>query len=174
MRWSAETVVPAARSEGLVVERLGGETLVYDTERDQAHHLNPTAAVVFELCDGRATVGELAAIAAARLGQPVGAETVREALALLIERELLSQTPHSDAGVSRRQVVRHAALAGAGVVAAAPVIKSIVAPTPAHAQSSACIPQNGQCDFSSPNCCSGLVCCLIVSPSRCIPAVNCI
>jgi Coenzyme PQQ synthesis protein D (PqqD) len=54
---ASDPVVPATRPDGLVVEHLAGETLIYDLERDQVHHLNDTAAVVFELCDGRTTVG---------------------------------------------------------------------------------------------------------------------
>jgi hypothetical protein len=61
------------------------------------------AARVFELCDGRATVRELAAVTAERLGQPVGRETVGDALALLAECELLCPGSVQGAGVSRRQ-----------------------------------------------------------------------
>ena len=35
MRWSAETIVPAVRSEGLVVEHLADETLIYDIGRER-------------------------------------------------------------------------------------------------------------------------------------------
>lgn len=35
---------PAARSEGLIVEPLPGETLVYDERCDEAHCLNAVAA----------------------------------------------------------------------------------------------------------------------------------
>jgi hypothetical protein len=45
--------VPAARIEGLSVERLPGELLVYDEERDEAHCQHAEAAVVFDLLDGR-------------------------------------------------------------------------------------------------------------------------
>src|SRR5688572_9635703 len=129
MESSRDTVVPAARSDGLVVKHLAGETLIYDLERDQAHHLNPTAAAVFELCDGRATE---------RVGQPVSDETICEAVEQLGECGLLAGAPQLDGGVSRREVVRKAALIGAGAAVAAPLIKSIVAPTPAHAQSPRC------------------------------------
>ena len=42
----------AARSDGLIVERLPGELLVYDESRDEAHCLHAEAAVVFDLMDG--------------------------------------------------------------------------------------------------------------------------
>src|SRR5436190_8666718 len=138
MMSSTEPVLPAARSEGLVVEHLAGETLVYDLERDEAHHLNPTAAAVFALCDGRTTASQMVAAVAQRLGQPVSAETVREAVGQLAERELLTHAPAIEPGVSRREVVRKEAIVGAGAAVAGPVIKSIVAPTPAMAQSGGC------------------------------------
>jgi len=131
--------LPAARSRGLVVEQLGEETLIYDLERDEAHHLNPTAAAVFGLCDGQTTIEELATEAAERLGQPLSVQIVDQAVEQLAERGLLSHGLAPEVGVSRREVVRRAALVGAGAAVAGPVIKSIVAPTPAMAQS------NGQC-----------------------------
>ncbi|MEJ7826475.1 MAG: PqqD family peptide modification chaperone, partial [Solirubrobacteraceae bacterium] len=44
--------LPLARSEGLVVEELGDEILVYDLDVKNAHCLSPTAARVWRLCDG--------------------------------------------------------------------------------------------------------------------------
>ena len=159
MRPSRETVVPAARSDGLVVEHLDGETLVYDLERDEAHHLNPTAAAVFELCDGRTTAADLAARATERLAQPVSPDTVSQALEQLAKRKLLDGTPSTEAGVSRREVIRKAALVGAGTAAAAPLIKSIVAPTPAMAQSPGdCLPGGAPCDLNNPGACCSQVC----------------
>src|SRR5687767_9259859 len=104
MESSRDRVVPAARSDGLVVEHLAGETLIYDLERDQAHHLNPTAAAVFEFCDGRAMVDQLAARVAERVGQPVSDETICEAVEQLGECGLLAAVPRLDGGVSRREV----------------------------------------------------------------------
>src|SRR5687768_8237216 len=157
MESSRDTVVPAARSNALVVEHLAGETLIYDLERDEAHHLNPTAATVFELCDGRATVDQLAARAAERLGQPVSDETICVAVEQLGECGLLAGAPQLDGGVSRREVVRKAALVGAGAAVAAPVIKSIVAPTPALAQSPNC--EEGDCKNNGCPCTTNAECC---------------
>ena len=160
MRPSRETVVPAARSDGLVVEHLAGETLIYDLERNEAHHLNPTAAIVFELCDGRATLHELTDQAAQRLGQPVSAETTQEALNLLAARGLLIDTPAAQDGVSRREVVRRAAKVAAAAAVAAPLIESIVAPTPAQAQSPGdCLPTGAPCEFNNPQACCSTTCC---------------
>jgi len=53
------TMRPRIRS-GLAVEQLDGEALIYDEESGQLHHLNPTATLVFSLCDGNATAREMA------------------------------------------------------------------------------------------------------------------
>ncbi|HJZ82776.1 MAG TPA: PqqD family peptide modification chaperone [Pyrinomonadaceae bacterium] len=51
--------LPRARSENLVIRELDDETLVYDMERDEAHCLNQTAALVWQRCDGRTTATRL-------------------------------------------------------------------------------------------------------------------
>ena len=71
-----ETYAPRARQEDLVIEGLSGETLVYDMRTHKAHCLNPTAALVWSHCDGRATVGEMANALENELSMPVRAEVV--------------------------------------------------------------------------------------------------
>jgi hypothetical protein len=169
-----EAVVPAARSHGLVVERMAGETLVYDTERDEVHHLDRIAAAVFELCDGRTSASEVAGRAGERLGEAVSERSVLGALALLSERDLVHGEPAADAGVSRREAVRRAALIGAAA-AGAPMIRSIVAPSPAQAASpQTCAGVGDPCTQNSDCCGCGFNCAcrddqctlLIVSDAR--------
>lgn len=50
---------PRARAE-LAVAEIDGEAVVYDEALYRLHHLNHSAALVFELCDGRATIVEMA------------------------------------------------------------------------------------------------------------------
>ena len=45
--------LPHARTDNLVIRELDDETLVYDMERDEAHCLNQTAALVWKQCDGK-------------------------------------------------------------------------------------------------------------------------
>lgn len=51
---------PKIRDDLAVVE-LDGEAVIYDEQSEDLHHLNPTATIILSLCDGRATVKDLAA-----------------------------------------------------------------------------------------------------------------
>ena len=55
----------------LTVVELDGEAVIYDEETTELHHLNPTATIVFGLCDGSATMAEMAADISAAFGVPV-------------------------------------------------------------------------------------------------------
>jgi hypothetical protein len=130
---------PAARTDGLIVERLPGELLVYDEERDEAHCLHAEAAAVFDLADGSHTSAEIAALASEHLPKPVSEARVAEVLAELGARHLLDDDGAAGEGLSRRDLIHRGALTGAGVAGAA-LITSIAAPVPAAAQS-----PNGEC-----------------------------
>ncbi len=60
---------PKVRKDLDIVE-LDDELVLYDPARDEVHYLNVTAALVFRLCDGSATVRELATEIAAAMGVP--------------------------------------------------------------------------------------------------------
>ena len=53
-----ESVVPAAKP-GIVVEALGDETLLYSAEGKAIHVLNPTANLIWTLCDGSHTITDM-------------------------------------------------------------------------------------------------------------------
>ena len=86
------SAVPAARSDDLLIEPVGDETVIYDTRSKEAHCLKPLAAIVFGCSDGRATVGEIAKLAEQRLGDAVSDADVADAVAQLESLDLL-QTP---------------------------------------------------------------------------------
>jgi hypothetical protein len=50
--------------EGLDVSETDDGLVVYQESTDRVHHLNPTAAVVFELCDGTRTAHDIARVVA--------------------------------------------------------------------------------------------------------------
>ena len=60
---------PKVRTDLDIVE-LDDELVLYDPARDEVHYLNATAALVFQLCDGSATVRELSTEIAEALGAP--------------------------------------------------------------------------------------------------------
>jgi hypothetical protein len=155
-----QLALPVARSDGLLVEQVGDETVVLDTESHQAHCLSPLAAAVFGGADGRTRVEDIAGLAGAAIDEDVSVDQVEAALAQLDERGLLDR-PALPGGISRRALVRRTAVATA-TVSAAPLITSIV--TPAFAQGSAvsrcpamlCASQSAGDDFC--NCANNCPC----------------
>jgi hypothetical protein len=130
--------LPVARDEGLLVEHVGDETVVYDDKSKEAHCLSPLAAVVFAHCDGRTTVENMAALAAERLGEPVDESRVLDALDQLEERNLLAVPAAPRGGLSRREMISRTAAAAGGAAFAAPLITSIVAPAAVAAKTATC------------------------------------
>jgi hypothetical protein len=127
--------LPVARDEGLLVENVGDETVIYDDKTKEAHCLSPLAAVVFAHCNGRTSVERLATLAAERLDHSVEDADVMDALAQLEERELLAVPLRG--GVSRRDMLRRSA-AVTGGAALAPLITSVAAPPAIAAQTATC------------------------------------
>jgi hypothetical protein len=132
----AEHDRPRAKRSKLVVRELIDETLVYDVEGHRAHCLNRTAALTWELCDGKRTVSRIAEQMGERLSANVPEEVVRLALEQLADRGLLAPGDFRPAPalnlVSRRAMMRRLGLAAA---VALPLVTSVISPTPAMAQS---------------------------------------
>ncbi|MFN3324243.1 MAG: PqqD family protein [Bryobacteraceae bacterium] len=121
---------PKARREQLATERLPDELIVYDLKRHKAHCLNRTAAYVWEHCDGLKDVPALARAISGEFGVPCDEPTVQLAVDLLREAELIEEEPPEGwSAISRRQA---AGVAGAILL---PAIATVMAPTPAMAQS---------------------------------------
>lgn len=51
--------VKPTRKEGLTIQDMGGETMLYNTEEKVVHVLNPTAKFLWELCDGKHTIEDM-------------------------------------------------------------------------------------------------------------------
>ena|SRR2546423_5601860 len=128
-------IAPRARSEGLLVQELSQELLVYDTERHKAHCLNTTAAFIWKHCDGRRSVHEIAQHLEKTLGTSIDEDVVWCALSQLEKDHLLEKKIEWPAGterISRRELVRRL---GIGAAIAIPLVTSIVAPSVAYAGS---------------------------------------
>jgi len=130
-------LMPHARQEGLRVQQLPDEVLVYDLERHRAHCLNKTAALVWRYCDGRTSVADVAGILQQEYHLSATEELVWLALDRLGRAHLLRDLPRAAAVLpraSRRQFVRHLGLTG-GASLVLPIVSSIVAPEAVHAVS---------------------------------------
>jgi hypothetical protein len=133
---------PLARSEGLIIEELDGELLVYDSESNLAHALEPQAAAVWRASDGHADVVTLAARC------HTSEEDVRITLARLGGLGLLEGAQSDEDGDTRRSALRKIGIAGVGVA----TISSILVPAAAAAGSCA---QPGDCVSQGQTCCAG-------------------
>jgi hypothetical protein len=151
MKNKREQKVPEARTEGLVVQHLTDEVLVYDQDRHKAHCLNHTAALVWKQCDGRSSVKEIASKLSLEVDREVEAEVVWLAVEQLSKTHLLKErVGMSREGASRREVMRRI---GIGAAVALPVVTSIVAPKATQAAN--CRLAGAACTASA-QCCSGV------------------
>lgn len=124
---------PQARKEGLIIQELPDEVLVYDSSDDKAHCLNRTAALVWKYCDGNTSVADIAKVMSRELNAPVKEEFVWLALDQLEKESLLekeAQFSLKSLGVSRREVIRRIGLAS---VVALPIVTSLLNPMSAKA-----------------------------------------
>ena|SRR5712692_1010355 len=157
---------PRQRRDGLVVEQLPQETLIYDLERHKAHCLGVVAAAVWEACDGKRSMAEIAASAGRRAGQTVPLDAVWLSLRRLSRARLLATPvalPAARVGTSRREWLKKAAaLGGLSVL-------SITAPT--AAQAATCTTQT-TCTGLQNRFCTGAPCCT-TGPNPAPPGTIC-
>jgi hypothetical protein len=142
--------LPRAVTENLVIRELDDETLVYDMDRDEAHCLNRTAALVWKMCDGNTTVLAAAGKLKSELGMPVEKDLVHFSIKQLQKFNLVERS-FKFPTVDRRDLVLKYAPAALVLL---PVIVSITAPTPAQAAS---CPGSTTCVYNF-NCPPGQFC----------------
>jgi hypothetical protein len=131
---------PLARHQGLVVELMEDEVLVYDRQTHHAHHLNRTVKEVWRACDGTRSEAQLLEHVSASLGREFDRGQLEQALhqlehAGLLERDAgTEQTTREKRSTARpRSLSRRRLLKGIAV--AVPVITTILTPTIADAAS---------------------------------------
>jgi len=130
---------PLARTNGLVVQEVPNEVLVFDMETNEAHCLNETAAMVWKYCDGKTSVAQIAEI----LGENANDDLVWLAIDQLNEHKLLEKEVTTKfAGQSRREVLRKIGLAS---MIALPIIASMAAPRSVLAATSCVCETNLDC-----------------------------
>jgi PqqD family protein of HPr-rel-A system len=84
-------------SHGLVVVELDGEAVVYNEVTGDLHRLNPSATVVFDLCDGTYSVREMALAIAEAASVPAEQiePEIRSLLRFFRRAGLLADSPAS-------------------------------------------------------------------------------
>jgi len=186
MKPDSGAFLPKARSEGIITKDIDGELLIYDRTRDRAHCLNETAAAIWKLCDGRRSVGEIAAQlsgagadgssqqteasrqkAESSAQSPVDERVVWLALDKLQRSHLLEapkpELPHklfwppAVAGITNMSRREAVRRFGLGTAIALPIVISMVAPTPAEAAVS--------CGATCHPCSAPIDCCGVCSTS---------
>jgi hypothetical protein len=123
----------AKRVEGLLIERVDGELLVVNESNHEAHALNETAAIVFDLCDGSMSRSAMAAEVARRTGLPPDESVVDLALTDLVEAGLVVLDDELPS-ITRRSLIRSLALPAAAM-AMLPVVETVLMPSRATGQS---------------------------------------
>jgi len=160
---------PLARKDNIVIQKLKGETLIYDLKENRAFCLNETSTLVWELCNGTRTVAEISAELRRRLKAQVSSEIADLAIHQLSNDNLLEDgAADYFSGVSRREAIRKVGFAS---VITLPMISSLVAPNALNAQSGGtpsppvCNPFLSACG----PCCPGTTC---VSGRCCQPGAG--
>lgn len=139
---------PKSRYNKLIIQNLNEETLIYDLQTNKALCLNETASLVWQFCDGRHSVEDLAAALGRKLKNKVSNDFIWLALKQLEEQNLLqngSPVKAHSKHISRRESIKKI---GAASMIALPIISTLVAPRAADAQSVAC---GGSCTCSVGN-----------------------
>ena len=95
------------KRDQLVVEELGTELMIYDQKRNQAFCLNQKAAFVWQHCDGKTTVAEIAAKLALALDEPADEKIVQFALQSLSQDGLLEPSSLPSFGSDGYDASRH-------------------------------------------------------------------
>ena len=76
------------RRADVTTRDLDSETLILDRRHQEVHHLNPSASYVWQCCDGRKTVGQIASSMAQEFGIEVE-DAQRDVVSLLSQLNAL-------------------------------------------------------------------------------------
>jgi len=140
--------MPEARKQGLVVQEMPDEVLIYDLDTNKAHCLNNTAAFVWKSCDGKNTVTDIAKMFEMNAGKTVSEDLVWLAIEQLNDKKLLNAEMSSTfKGHNRRDVIKKIGFAS---MIALPIVASLAAPTSVLA--------NVSCSCANPAACAGTTC----------------
>jgi len=89
------TLTNPTRKSNILVQNIGGETLLYNAEADTIHVLNPTAKLIWELCDGTHSVADIERLIRENFSMAAEqdvSEDVQHTLKIFADKGLLEQT----------------------------------------------------------------------------------
>jgi hypothetical protein len=135
-------IFPKSRDAEIVTQELANELLIYDLTNHRAIGLNETSVAVWQNCDGKTSIAEIAQ------RENLPPEFVLIALDELQKADLMAEKIELEIPTdrfSRRKML----LKVATTAAALPMIKTLVAPTAIQAQSSNCIGNGDSFDLTS-------------------------
>ena len=156
-------VLPRSRQDGILATDLGNEVVLYDAREHRGHCLNPVAAAVWRRLDGAVSMPEMLAHLRNELDTAADEAAVWAALHQLEEADLLeaAAAEPSEAGLSRRSLLRQLGAAAGAATVLVPAISTVVAP-PAYAQVS-----GSTC--SAPDTCATFTC---AGGCACVPTTE--
>lgn len=173
--------LPKARSENVVMQSLTDEVLLYDLQTNKVYCLNETSAFIWNSCNGKKDVPEIARELAKLNKKPVNEEIVWLAIDQLEQENLMSEIdlPPVFVQTDRREMLKRIGLA---TMIALPLVTGLVAPRASEAASTSvcgtpCISINGCSDpcqscFGSGICSSGNYSCRIIGfPCKGLPGI---
>jgi Coenzyme PQQ synthesis protein D (PqqD) len=135
--------IPVARKQGLVVQEMPEEVLIYDLDTNKAHCLNKTAAFVWKSCDGNNSITDITKSFENGFGSPVEEDLVWLAIEQLNDKNLLTENMTTRVtGQTRREVIKKIGFAS---VIALPIVASLAAPSSALASASCACVTPGDC-----------------------------
>ena len=77
-------------AQGLEFNEVEDGLIVYQESTERVHHLNPTAAIVFQLCDGSRDATEIASVVAELFGlEHPPADVVESCIARFVQERLV-------------------------------------------------------------------------------------
>lgn len=148
--------MPLSRNDGLVIQEVDQEVLIYDLETNKAICLNPTAKFVWQHCDHKTSIHEVTKKLSGKFDSKITGDVVRLALNELKKANLLEKETVSigaEEKVSRRDLVVKYGVP----MAVLPIIMSLVAPT--SAQTGSCIASGQPCTSGGTPCCGDFTFC---------------
>lgn len=86
------------RKEGVLPRQVGSEWILYDTESGGVHVINPTAAKIWDLCDGAHTPADMETVLRETYDAPESTPVGEQVLDILAQFAQMQVVRPADAG----------------------------------------------------------------------------